>query len=245
MHDIAISCVICIIHANTYERQTPMAFRADEAAQDGYERARRILVLSPGVGANQRDRADEALQNLIDAHGPVVRGYPTWHPLVPQDNPQIPVTDPSDRCGYQGLDHTIYFAHAFVSCPYDDGSRIIESVDAMEPHPCATITAERLDVPFYNSGTTPILVRCDWHETFLERHMVPKKLAVPLMIQQEMRMWHRADVGERWDTMRPYLLGDPHGSRSSLFVNQETAMAMKRVYTAMVESGMFGPLRMD
>ena len=222
-----------------------MAFRADEAAQDGHERARRILVLSPGVDADQREKADDALQDLIDAHGPVVRGYPTWHPLVPQDNPQMPVTDPSDRCGYQGLDHTIYFAHAFVSCPYGDGSKIIESVEAMEPHPCATITAERLDVPFYNSGTTPILVRCDWHEVFPERHMVPKKLAVPLMIQQEMRMWHRAEVGERWDTMRPYLLGDPHGSRSSLFVNQETAMAMKRVYTAMVESGMFGPLRMD
>lgn len=45
--------------------------------------------------------------------------------------------------------------------------------------------------------------------------------------------------------MRPYFLGDPHGARSSLFVTQDTAMAMKRVYTAMVESGMFGPLKMD
>ena len=222
-----------------------MAFRADEAAQDGHERARRTLVLSPGVDANQREMADEALHDLIDAHGPVVRGYPTWHPLVAQDDPQMPVTDPSDRCGYVGLDHTIFFAHGFVSCPYGDGSKIIESVEAMEPHPCATITAEQLDVHFYNSRTTPILVRCDWHEAFPERHMVPKTLAVPLMTQQLMRMWHRAEVGERWDTMRPYLLGDPHGSRSSLFVTQETAMAMKRVYTAMVESGMFGPLRMD
>jgi hypothetical protein len=39
-----------------------MAFRADEAAQDGYERARRILVLSPGVAADQREKADEALR---------------------------------------------------------------------------------------------------------------------------------------------------------------------------------------
>jgi hypothetical protein len=90
--------------------------------------------------------------------------------------------------------------------------------------------------------TTPILVRCDWEDAFPERHMVPKKLAVPLMIQQEMRMWQRGEFGERWDTMRPYLLGEPYGSRSSLFVTQETAMAIKRVYTAMVESGMFGPL---
>jgi hypothetical protein len=73
------------------ERQTPMAFRADEAAQDGYERARRTLVLSPGVDADQRQKADEALQDLIDAHGPVIRGYPTWHPLVPQENRKRPV----------------------------------------------------------------------------------------------------------------------------------------------------------
>ena len=43
-----------------------MAFRADEAAQDGYERARRILVLSPGVEADKREKADAALQDLTD-----------------------------------------------------------------------------------------------------------------------------------------------------------------------------------
>ncbi|MEH0072910.1 hypothetical protein V6L77_26125 [Pannonibacter sp. Pt2-lr] len=51
-------------------------------------------------------------------------------------------------------------------------------VEAMKSHPCATITAERLDVPSTIPGTTPILVRCDWHDVFPERHMVPKKLAV-------------------------------------------------------------------
>jgi hypothetical protein len=223
-----------------------MAFRADEAAQDGYEQARRTLVLSPGVEPAQREAADQALEGLIQDHGPVVRAYPTWHPLVPQRNPQQPVTYPSDRCGYAALDHTVFFAHAFVSCPYGDGAEIIKSVEAMDRHPCATITAERLDAPFYNGGTTPILVRCDWDDTFPdpERHMVPKRLAVPLMIQEEMRMWHRAEVGERWETMRPYFLGDPHGARSSLFVTQDTAMAMKRAYTALVESGMFGPVHM-
>lgn len=222
-----------------------MAFRADEAAQDGYQQARRALVWSPGVESAQRELADRALEDLIDAHGPVVRGYPTWHPLVPQFDPRLPVTFPSDRCGYEGLDHTVFFAHAFVSCPYDDGVALIKSVEAMKDHPFASISAERLDVPFYNSATTTILVRCNWHDTFPERHMVPKRLAVPLMIQEQMRGWHGAQLAERWDTMSPYLLGDPHGARSSLFVTQETAMAMKRVYMAMVESGMFGPMRMD
>ncbi len=222
-----------------------MAFRADEAAQDTHERARRTLVLRSGVDVSQREKADRALEDLIDTHGPVVRTYPTWHPLVPQRDPQFPVTFPSERCGYDGLDHTVLFAHAFISCPYGDGATIIKSVEAMDSHPCARITAERLDVPFYNTSTTPILVRCDWSDTFAERHMVPKRLAVPLMIEQEMRMWHRAELGERWETMRPYFLGDPHGARSSLFVTQDTAIAMKRVYIAMVGSGMFGPLQLD
>ncbi len=231
-----------IIHAEVNETKSPIAFRANEAAQDCFEQARLFLVQSPGIEAEQREKADQALQNLIEEHGPVVRGYPTWHPLVPQHDPQMPATRPSSRCGYRGQDHTVYFAHAFVSCLYGDGLKIIESVEAMKSHSCATITAERLDLPLYSLRTTPILVRCDWEDAFPERHMVPKKLAVPLMIQQEMRMWQRGEFGERWDTMRPYLLGEPYGSRSSLFVTQETAMAIKRVYTAMVESGMFGPL---
>jgi hypothetical protein len=43
--------------------------------------------------------------------------------------------------------------------------------------------------------------------------------------------------------MRPYLLGQPHGNRSSLFVTQDTALAIKKIYLAMVESGMFGPVK--
>ena len=219
-----------------------MAFRADEAEQEGYERARRVLA-STGLDPANRAAAEETLRDLILRHGPVVQAYPTWHPLVPQLRPEHPVTTPDSRCGYDGLDHTIFFAHAFVSCPYGDGSKILDSVNHIS-HACAEITAEVLDVTLYNNDTTAILVLCDWHETFRD-HMVPKRLAVPLMIEQEMRMWHRAEVGERWETMRPYLLGVPHGSRSSLFVTQETALAMKRAYMAMVESGMFGPLHLD
>jgi hypothetical protein len=222
-----------------------MSFRADEAAQDGYEQARRVLVQSPGVKHAQRESAETALLELIDAHGPVVRGYPIWHPLVPQSDPRRPVTSPSTLCGYKGLDHTVNFAHAFVSCVYGDGAEITNSVEAMKDHPCATITSERLAAPLYSSEATTILVRCNWRDNFREHHMINKRIAVPLMIQEEMRMWLGSQVGERWETMSPYLLGNPHGARSSLFVTQETAMAMKRVYLAMVESGMFGPIIMD
>jgi hypothetical protein len=222
-----------------------MAFRADEAAQDGYEQARSKLVRTQGLDPAQRELADRLLKDLIEEHGPVVQGYPTWHPLVPQFDPHSPVTYPDARSGYKGLDHTVCFAHAFVTCPYNDGEAVIKSVESMKEHSCATVTAKPLGVQLYNSGTTSILVSCKWNDSFTERHMIPKRIAVPLMIREDMRLWLGARVGERWETMCPYLLGVPHGARSSLFVTQDTAMAMKRVYMAMVESGMFGPLRMD
>lgn len=222
-----------------------MAFRADEAEITGYEKARRYLV-SRELDPATRPAAERALDDMIEQCGPVVEGYPTWHPLVPQHNPQHPVTHPNQvHDGYSGLDHTILFAHGFVSCPYGDGAKVLESVETMSSHRCATITAEALDVVLYSNATTAIFVHCHWDDTFNDRHMVPKRLAVPLMIEQEMRMWRRAEVGERWETMRPYFLGEPHGSRSSLFVTQDTALAMKRTYMSMVESGMFGPLHLD
>jgi|TARA_Y100000815_G_C13298859_1_gene483801 hypothetical protein len=40
------------------------------------------------------------------------------------------------------------------------------------------------------------------------------------------------------------MLGAPLGSRSSPFVSQDTAFAMKKIYMATAESGMFGPMKM-
>lgn len=219
-----------------------MAFRADEAAQDGHERARRYLAANE-LDAKERSRAIETLEELISDHGPVIQAYPTWHPLVPQLSARRSERRPNDRCGYRGLDHTICFVNGFVSCPYGDGDEIIDSVQKIN-HDCAYIEARKLDVTFYNKGTTSILVTCYWREEIID-HMIPKRLAVPLMIREEMRMWQHAEVGERWESKRPDLLGEPHGSRSSLFVTQETALSMKRAYMAMVESGMFGPLHLD
>lgn len=99
----------------------------------------------------------------------------------------------------------------------------------------------RLEVPFHNDGVTPVLVRCEWTEGLDEGHAVPKRMAVPLMLEKELPCWRWAQRAVTWETMRPYLLGVPHGSRSSLFVSQDTALAMKKIYLSMIESGMFGP----
>ncbi len=53
----------------------------------------------------------------------------------------------------------------------------------------------------------------------------------------------RCLFGETRETMCPYILGTPSGNRSSLFVNQETGQSLKKIYNALIDTGMFGPIR--
>jgi hypothetical protein len=217
-----------------------LAFRAGEAAASGYETARRYLIRRD-FSSVDRQAAELVLQNTIDRFGPVVEGYPTWHPLVCNHDRTDPETFPSEQTQYQGLDHTILFAHAFITCPYGNARQVIDAVENLPSHPCASIVAEQLAAPLYNSGTTPVLVYCDWSRPLETGKTIPKSLAVPLMLEMELPCWRWSSRAESWETMRPYLLGIPHGSRSSLFVSQDTALAMKDIYMSMVLSGMFGP----
>ncbi|TCP36522.1 hypothetical protein [Sphingomonas sp. BK235] len=219
-----------------------MAFRADEAAAERLARTKSFLI-PRAFPAALRARAEEVFDEVVEQCGPAVDGYPSWHPLVSGHHGRHPHTTPGRHQGYVGLDHTRYFAHGFVTCPYGDGQTVIDSVQelARKLDVPASIYAEALDCKFYNEGTTPILVRCDWTYDLEGNHTIPKRVAVPMMMENELPNWRRAEVAETWETMRPYFLGSPHGSRSSLFVTQDTAMAMKKAYAAMTDSGMFGP----
>ncbi|MDC0887000.1 hypothetical protein OAS19_04335 [Altererythrobacter sp.] len=223
-----------------------ISFRADEAAELQFDRAKRYLI-SHDWPAKVRQESEDALRELTYKYGPVISGYPTWHPLVKNHDPKQPEVWPSDRTGYSGLDHTIGFANAFLTCPYaasGNVDQLIQSLRDFSQHHAGYVSLEPVDVHFYSMKAQPVLVECDWSQPLEPGCQIPKSLAVPLMIETEMKCWGNSQLAERWDTMRPYLLGEPHGARSSLFVSQETAIAIKKTYLSMVETGMFGPLRM-
>ena len=222
-----------------------MAFRADEAAERNYEEAERYLV-PPSMYADEAERkqAKETLRELTYELGPVVDAYPSWHPLVSNYEGRHPATRPDRNCGYNGLDHTKYFAHGFITCPYNNGQEVIDSVRALPQNSAAFITAERLEVKFYHPDTTAILVRCGW-EKHLPDKMIPISLAMPLLLEMELPHWRTSEVGETWDTMRGYFLGKPHGSRSSLFVTQDTGQKMKKIWEALINTGMYGPIMVE
>jgi hypothetical protein len=237
--------VLCVFYECKIIRIQRMAFRADEAVNDGFERAMRYLVPRE-ISGPEKKRSQNLVADIIDKCGSVVESYPSWHPLVSaNDERRFPVTRPESRCGYHGLDHTIHFVNGFVSCPYDDGKKIISSVEELPYNSVATITAERLNGQLYHPSATPILVRCKWHKAMPVDGMIPKSLAVPLMLEEELPCWREAEVAETWEAMRPYFLGSPYGSRSSLFVNQETGQALKNVWKALIYTGMFGPIKVD
>lgn len=148
--------------------------------------------------------------------------------------------------GWDGLDHTVHFVNGFLTCPYDGArgvERIEESASEIRLPPCASLDVEVLKKPYYGDGTSAVLVTCRWDVALDEENMIPKARAVPLMLETEIPHWRNSHCGETWETMRPYLLGVPHGARSSLFVSQDTALALKKLFEMMVASGMYGPVR--
>lgn len=225
-----------------------MAFRANEAIETARREAMGKL-LGRTIDQAKLEESRAVLSDLIALHGPVVDTYPTWHPLVADnDNRQTPVTLPSQACGYRGLDHTVFLRHGFITCPYDSCDEVIKSVEEIaqrdRTNGIASITAEKLDVQLYHSGAVPVFVKCEWHVRDLNRDQsIPSSIAVPLMLERELQAWRDAEVAETWKTMAPYILGRPCGSRSSLFVNEETGQTLKTVYNAIIGTGMFGPVR--
>lgn len=223
-----------------------MPFRANEEERKGYEHAvSRLVGLS--IAPDKRPASLEKLTEIIDLYGPVVECYPSWHPLVSNHDPRSPVMTPSDRCGYRGLDHSIFLRHAFITCPYGNGEDVLKSVEALSSKDIfsrvATISAERLDVQLYHPNAQPILVKCKWERPMNSDGTISSGVAAALMLEKEVPCWRWADFGETWKTMRPYLLGQPCGSRSSLFVNEETGQQLKDLWNAITHTGMFGPIK--
>lgn len=223
-----------------------MAFRADESARESrYEAERFLIGRLADVTPAQLDESKRQFHDLVDRLGPVVRAYPTWHPLVADSRDRGGYsTRPGVDCGYQGLDHTVFFVHGFLTCPYGQGADdVIESVEKLKHHPAARITAEKLDTPFYSSKATPVLVTCVWERMLAPDNMIPLRLAMPLLLEKEVPCWRDAQMAETWDSMKAHFLGLPHGSRSSLFVSQDTGSAMKKVWEAIIHTGMYGPIK--
>lgn len=218
-------------------------FRAYESIQNGFERACRYLT-PDGASPAERALVRVKLEEIISECGPVVEGYPAWHPFLMETDPAdfAPYT-PQNCPSFRLLDHTVYLTNGIITCPYKHAVEdLFSSISSIHhKHHSAYITIEEInDVPLYNSHAQPILIKCKWCGDLESDGSIPLRTALGLMLEREVPAWRWADYNQSWESMNGQILGYPHGARSSLFVNQQTGQQLKSVWTQLVKSGLWG-----
>lgn len=243
-----------------------MSFRAEEEAKKGLESAKHYLLSN--LKGEERKKGEYYIDGLVNILGNVVEYYPIWHPLLnlikKADSPYI--------MDIEGLYHNIYFVNGMITCPYGDGKTVLESVSKLRKELIRKgsrflVNAHEIDIKFYNEKTTSILIFIEYrdgketcktvypddnlldidpnfpYESYLlDDGTMPLKIALPLLLEHELKGCEDYEVAESWKTMHSYFLGYPHGARSSLFINQENGQKIKNVWNSLINSGVFGPI---
>lgn len=199
-----------------------------------------LRILTSRLSNPEAGRA--VFEGLLLQLGNTVEVYPDWHPLLtlPQDS-GIEGDSFHDLSSsvYAGLDHTVLFISGFVTCPYsqEKADKLVRNVNAV-----AGLNAYRLETPLYSDQAYPVVVEAvnielEGDGTIRGRDVLSwslKKLA---------QNAEYSEVAETWWTIRSNLLGQPHGSRSSLFVNQNTGSHLRKILEVLNDSGVFGPIK--
>lgn len=214
-----------------------MDFRAPTEASQRNAKAIEDLTKNLSDPSAGRKTVEELIQEL----GNAVYAFPEWHPIltIPPASTSHQVTSLSQVKAYKLADHTFKFVRGFVTCPYSakDADTLVETVIAL-----TGLNAYRLSAPLYADNAYPVVVQA--YEVELEADgTIRSRDALAWFVQQAVKDARLAEVAETWWNMRAYILGRPHGKRSSLFVNQHTGVHMRKILDALNNSGMYGPVK--
>lgn len=212
-----------------------MEFRSPTAAAEANTSALKYLTKNlkdPNEGKEEFERLVSELGNSVD-------DYPDWHPIL-----SIPLNAYKKPYGtlnnlYDHIDHTRLFVRGFVTCPYSeaDANKLVSNVNALDG-----LRAYRTDTALYSDGAYPVVVEAI--EIELEADgTIRSRDALAWCTQDLVKNARNAKVAETWWNLRSCLLGSPHGSRSSLLVNQFTGGHMRKILEALNASGMYGPIK--
>lgn len=185
--------------------------------------------------------AEVRVQELIEKLGHCVATYPDWHPILtaPPSNTSHYVSSLYQVHAYRHNDHTRCFVRGFVTCPYSEerADKLVSELNGV-----SGLWARRLDEPLYSDDAYPVVVEAC--EVILEADgTIRSRDALAWFVQKMAQSAATAQVAETWWNMRTYILGRPHGSRSSLLVNQYTGGHMRKILEALNNSGMFGEIK--
>lgn len=183
------------------------------------------------------------VQELLNELGNAVRNYPDWHPILTAPQHEYDRDKHAyslyDVRLYRGIDHTREFVRGFVTCPYSDktADKLVEAVNQVPG-----LSAYRLQGPLYMDNAFPLVVTADKVRLEADGTIRSRDALAWFTLQAAKEAWS-AEVAETWWNVRELILGRPHGSRSSLFVNQHTGGSMRKILEALNASGMFGPIK--
>ena len=227
--------VICQI----YVERLFMEFRAPTVAAQ--QNAEAIEYLTKNL--TDRAAGHRLLDGLLDKLGNAVDVYPDWHPIItaPQrDSTRLSVSF-SELSVYNESDHKQMFVKGFITCLYSDdrADRLVEAVNQV-----TGLSAYRLQNPLFRNNAYPVVVVANDVE-FEADGTIRSRDALAWFLNQLAKQTCGAQVAETWWNIRSNILGHPHGSRSSLFVNQETGLHMRKILEVLNNSGVFGPIRED
>jgi hypothetical protein len=213
-----------------------MEFRSPTVAAQQNAKAMSYLV------GNLSDQVAGRLlvEELILELGSAVDRYPDWHPILttPPRHSGEHISDLAQLPAYAGVRHTKEFVRGFVTCPYSekDADELVKSVGKIPG-----LHARRLDAPLYDDAAHPVVIVAMNIELEADG-TIRSRDAIAWFAQRAAASADRAQVAETWWNIRSLILGSPHGSRSSLFVNQHAGLHMRKILEAMNASGMFGPV---
>lgn len=214
-----------------------MEFRAPSVATELNTKAVKYLtedLADPEVGRR-------ALEGVMQELGNATDGHPDWHPILtkPKNGSSQHIAYLSQVEAYNGIDHTVEFVRGFITCPYseDAADKLVDTVNTV-----LGLNAYRLETALYSDSAYPVVVQAN--DVVLEADgTIRSRDALTWFAQNTVAVAWNAQVAETWWNVRSYILGRPHGSRSSLFVNQHTGVHMRKVLEALNNSGMFGPIK--
>ncbi|PKH88260.1 hypothetical protein [Colwellia sp. Bg11-28] len=212
-----------------------MEFRYPAAVAEKNARALNYLT----KGLKNIEAGKEIFNKILDELGNAIDGYPYWHPILTAPPHQDGVPSLSDIEAYGGIDHTKQFVKGFVTCPYSEETAInlVSKVDKIKG-----LHAYRLHGSLYHETAYPVVVKALDIELEADG-TIRSRDALAWCVQDLVKNARNAQVAETWWNIRSCILGEPHGSRSSLLVNQYTGGHMRKILEALNNSGMYGPIK--
>lgn len=221
-----------------------MTFRANESAKDLLDSA--VHYLTQGLPVAARPAAAEYVRNLAAEHGPVVKGYPFWHPFLRAGDfrSSYIYNTPIDHNGWKGIDHDVFFARAFITCPYHDSGAVLASVSAIntilrERRSPDLISVHTVGASLYAPSAKPILVTTTM-EPGEDSAITNRDALEGFMWLASVLLRRGGEVVEPWENVKEFFLGTPCGTRSSLFVSEKAGSTMRRLLAELNKSGVFG-----